>query len=781
MTAFDDDDLANLLSDDEIIHESNDLNFVGYDNDDDDKESSNDENNDDPFSIDNLSSDDQDQNESKNDMDIDDNVEIEGETTKHDADNGMEEEEDEEEDDIDWDELHPWPERSNHGAFVSRVISIEKVPVSMTKKVLIQTLFHDIPSVFHPIDIRLFHNRHYLSQKDNSKFGNGQLIFNDKKIVQQIMPLLKQKQAMINKKFRLFRKSKLKDIITDHSLHRNLKDNTLRLVFINLNWKCKALNIYQFIKKCLITSKQTNQEFNDVNINKMLPIKIQIIEDDRGYVTGCAFVDFDDMLTATKVLFACHGKQLLDKPVYIDWHPFPTRVKTWIKQQKVFKRTKNTQTLLINNLHHDITENDIQLFIEKHLTKIKNNDHGVTIKDIQIVHNREKSLLCGYCLVSFINKNNDNYKENVFEVMQQLLNRIQYKVLQHRSIFVMFTKTPSQYYYNLENHQSKNKSKNIDLKDKTRFVILDNLVWNIQEHALRDFIRNECCAKPEKLDKDALIYHSINIIVDSNGYALNKALIKCLSPEIATQMVNDLDGKLCSDRMVIVDWCDENKYRSFQSSHNALHLNMMEFSSQYNSTQMTYLHDQLYGGSDFGGKAELKNRKRSIKNKMDRYDNDNNNDYNERKRMNKNSDIMWKYNNAVWNKRKERKRIFQKAKISMIDERMLREIKQGKMIQDVRPKTFGEIKAKERRGKTGIWTSLGMSKGEMLNLKKKVDWSTGKSILSKVIAKKKTIHVKDYWGDSLKHARKRNRNKWYIQKTNKNSQYRRKKSKKGRK
>jgi len=130
-------------------------------------------------------------------------------------------------------------------------------------------------------------------------------------------------------------------------------------------------------------------------------------------------------------------------------------------------------------------------------------------------------------------------------------------------------------------------------------------------------------------------------------------------------------------------------------------------------------------------------------------------------------------------KRANRKQIFRLARINAIDERILSQVKSGKLLKQARPHTLGQIRRFNRRGKVGEWTKMGMSKKQMFALKKKIDWSTGKSVLSKMIASKHTIHRKDYWADSLKHARKRNRNKLYIQKTNKHAGHRAKRKRGG--
>ena len=575
------------------------------------------------------------------------------------------------------------------------------------------------------------------------------------------MPALKTKQAKPSNKFRLFRKTHLKDLITDHSVHRHLMDKTLRLIFINLHWKCKALHIAQFIKSGLIEYKKSHHN-NKVNIHKMLPRKIQMIEDDKGYATMCAFVDFEDAKTASKVLFACHRRKLMNREIFIDWATYPTRIKTLIKQQKVFETKKNTQTLLIKNLHPTLTANDIESFVQKHLVKIKN--HNIVTRDVHMIHNRKNPLLCGYCLVSFVDETSEMNTENVFGILQLLLQRIQYKVLMHRSVFVMFIRNQSQFYFDSVNEQNNRKSE--ELKGKSRFLMIDNLVWNVAKVNLSEFLtQNEEIG----LNEEQTIYHSINIIVDSDGYPIGKALIKCFSPKIATKIVEELDGKLCRERVVIIDWCDDKRYQSIQTMHKDSYLDIMDLSSHFSETKMKFFNDQLFGIaniSELRSRTRARSRKNLKKRKVQQ----------QTTHKEGNEDVISKYKLDVIKKRRERKTIFQHAKMSAIDERILAEVKRGKTLRAARPHTLGQIRRFERKGKVGEWTKLGMSKAEMMRLKKKINWDTGKSVLSKIIASKNTIHRKDYWSDSLKHARRRTRNKWYIQKTNKHNHHRRKKS-----
>merc|ERR1712037_1078448 len=76
-------------------------------------------------------------------------------------------------------------------------------------------------------------------------------------------------------------------------------------------------------------------------------------------------------------------------------------------------------------------------------------------------------------------------------------------------------------------------------------------------------------------------------------------------------------------------------------------------------------------------------------------------------------------------KRANRKQIFRLARINAIDERILSQVKSGKLLKQARPHTLGQIRRFNRRGKVGEWTKMGMSKKQMFALKKKIDWSTG--------------------------------------------------------
>eukprot|EP01084_Bolivina_argentea_P112296 200290_1 len=217
-------DLANLLSDSDCdVEESNELsdkditnlNFVDYD--DEDKETNSSENNYDPFSIDNLSSEESSEDEPMdNQIDTDTINNEQSDIMEQDNESNIEQEE------TDLHELHPWP-KPKDDSFPTRVINIENIPVSMNENVILQTIFHEIPSEKHPTDIRLYHHRHYFSDKINNKLGYGHIIFDNADVVEEIMPLLKEKQLNPRNKYRLFRKSMLKDIVTDHTLHHNLK------------------------------------------------------------------------------------------------------------------------------------------------------------------------------------------------------------------------------------------------------------------------------------------------------------------------------------------------------------------------------------------------------------------------------------------------------------------------------------------------------------------------------------------------------------------------------
>ncbi len=747
------DDLANMLSDSDVAIDQSedndvaiDLNFVDYDAN---EESSNNNNNFDPFAIDDL---DLSSQESSSQEDESANKEIENFMAEDiESDHAGKQKKQQKTTKIELTKLHRWPQPGND-SFAARVINIEFIPVSMTEQVILQNLFHDIPPESHPIDIRIAHHRQCFFDKEKnykkSYLGYAHLVFENTNTVKAVMPILKEKQGNPKHIYRLFRKKALTDIITHHSLHHDLKDNTLRLVFINLHWKCKALNIYQFIKN------------NTNNNRRLLPMKIQIIENSDGYSTGIAFVDFSEALIASKVLFACHDKALLNRQIYVDWHPYPKRIETWIEQQMVLKKQQKTERLLIYNLYHKITRDEMESFIEKHLKKIEKNTHNVMIKDIQVIHNRINPLLCGYCLVSFVNKT-ENQREsfNVFEVINKLKERIEYKVLWHRSILVMFARNKSK-------KQNRHK-KNIELKHKTHFLMFDNLVCDINKINLNDFIN--------KINIDCVATESKNIMIDEHGYCVCEALLKCVSPEIATQIATELDGKLCRDRMVCIDWCDESKYKAIQSKYKkSFMLNLFDFSSYFDVTQMKYLNDQLFGDNAFKNNRQLlyttginkKKTKNKAKNKANNPEID---------EMSNNVDIIRQFYNNVQQKRKSRKAIFAQAKQSMVDEKMLKKMKEGKTLKEARPKTPGELNKIKRRGKIGLWTKLGMSKSSMQALKRKIDWNTGKSVLSKVIAAKNTIHVKDRWADSIKFSRRRVRNRYYIQKSGKHNTHRIKK------
>lgn len=846
---MDEEDLANLLSDDDLINseqdQSADFEFVSFDSD---KESDvGDTEWDDPFKLDtdqSLSDDTAESDNANNDQNSVHPSFTNSEFNSIDLDSSESEAEPqtttENERSIDWDAIHPWPS-PEEDRFVKRVIMVSHLQISIDESKIMELLFYDVPSHLHPLDIRLSHNRYYLSDKMRilqkcrrrheflNKYGFAEMIFRDAQTVEMMMPFLKQKEDLHHKRsrFRIYRKIKLLDIVTDHSIHRNLKDLTLRLVFIDLHWKCKALHVYHFIRDCLNAIKSKKYKINGIpaeealngiidgtysDIEAMMPIKIQIIEDEKGYVAHCAFVDFANPQIASKVLFACHGRQLLGRTVFVDWHPFPERVETWMQIQDELKETQNCQTLLIHNLHKHVTSDVIRQLINKHLDKLKGTQNGlecsssssssscdVVIGDIQLVHCRRDDMLNGYCFVSFYNRNdlnNHDGTKGVFPVLEALRKRIQYKILEHRSIVVTWTSNLKYYAFLCQQNSQNLKSlpKTTKLRDRTRFVMLDNLVWNVQDKDLRDLLKPilsdlvtlttnlvENSQKPQDTwthDQMGIVINSTHIVRDTNGYPVHKALIKCTSPEVATQIVLRIDGKECRGRRVVTDWSNVDEYkRQLSAYHNVSFMSIMEFSSRFSAPRMVTFNAQLFGELKFesGKLAALKMRTRSKKKLPPNYAARGRWTSESRARRDvkwldlrrekwKNDDIARKYNEQMKRKYEARRHVKGLGKKWAVDRRMLGMMKAGYTREYAGTRTKGQLKYAEwaKRG-NNAWTRIGMSKTEFFRLRNATSWKSGRNALSEKIAKMSKIHRIDRWVDTLKYSRRRTRNDRYFQ------------------
>ena len=188
MSTHEEEDLSCLLSEDDLLSDSSttapntELDFVDYYDENQESTKSNDDN-DDPFNIDDLLS--ESEPGSENGIGIDNNQQADEHIADNNKSTPMEEDNEAELDEIDWDELHPWPQPDDDDEpFAARVINIEKITVLMNEQRLLQTLFHDIPSHCHPSDIRLYHHRYDLSEKNTCRWGHGQLIFESEEIVE---------------------------------------------------------------------------------------------------------------------------------------------------------------------------------------------------------------------------------------------------------------------------------------------------------------------------------------------------------------------------------------------------------------------------------------------------------------------------------------------------------------------------------------------------------------------------------------------------------------------
>ena len=216
-----------------------------------------------------------------------------------------------------------WMDNNYVGLFGERTLVIYNIPISFNEKMILKLLFDDsVSDDYKPNDIRLYFNRHKILNIFNSNNDNNanykhtgycHLIFNDKSILDKILPLIKDKNSVNKQKFDLVQNLKLNDFIESHYIRNDLYGSTFRLIGVNISYKTKAINVYNFIKNELIKNKTKDYQ-------KYLPVKIQILETEYGFNTYKCFIDFNDNTIANEVLFLCHKKMLNNRIIYLDWH-----------------------------------------------------------------------------------------------------------------------------------------------------------------------------------------------------------------------------------------------------------------------------------------------------------------------------------------------------------------------------------------------------------------------------------------------------------------------------
>jgi len=370
---------------------------------------------------------------------------------------------------------------------------------------------------------------------------------------------------------------------------------------------------------------------------------------------------------------------------------------------------------------------------------------------------------------------------------------------------------------NLQNKSAalKTVQKNDDLKGKTRFVVLDNLVWNVYDKDLRLLLKAIISTKATKSttvpvpevwsglnlgqpEQDEIAVQSMHTMVDVNGFSTGNALIKCASPEVATKVVMECHGKMVHDRMVVADWIDEEGFKQMMHGGDDVSMfNVAEFSSVFSGKRMQYLNEQMFGMGKIGrsprNKGPQRSRRGSRNERQLKLDNltreRNKNRATENTDLrdmggHKNKDIAARYKKLIKQKRNWRRLILRKSRRSAIDTDMLGKMRNGVTRRETRPKTRGQLNEQRMKGKKGITNlakEFNMTPKEMLKYKEKINWNTGNSRLAEMIVKKKTIHLKDYWADSIKHNRRRNHSNKYIQNSVRHGAFRNKSAKMRRK
>ncbi|ETO10227.1 hypothetical protein RFI_27145 [Reticulomyxa filosa] len=306
------------------------------------------------------------------------------------------------------------------------------------------------------------------------------------------------------------------------------------------------------------------------------------------------------------------------------------------------------------------------------------------------------------------------------------------------------------------------------VRNKTKWVLLQNLPWNVSNKDIESLFAN--IETP----------HIIHIFVDSQGYPnwyesnscgwnvtfvfteYSDAAVKFSSHFVASQVIDTLNGKCkIGAKEIALCWVDRRRYSLFEESqfkndYTPLSVDVNE--STFNQVRSKLLRNFRQKRKTFNANTNSKDKLIQITHMTSNKDVTAQMDKSLKKLH---FDRQKENHNLFWGEKKKKQ--LEKAKRLMVDTRMLTMLQRGKTLEQARPKTPGEIKATTRE-KPRIWHELGISKGKFDKLKETENWQTGKSVISHMIAKKKTIKIKDYWKDTPKFNRKRQNTKFYIRK-----------------
>jgi len=276
---------------------------------------------------------------------------------------------------------------------------------------------------------------------------------------------------------------------------------------------------------------------------------------------------------------------------------------------------------------------------------------------------------------------------------------------------------------------------NVSMKDIEKYIYSTKYFELIESKHIKSQRKNEFITKPIFVDK-------CEIIIDEDGYCIGKAIIKFFKKEDTLQMFNEL-----TDKNINVSYHRGNNTDSISHIKSAL---LLQYAKHNYNLMEHFKHDNI-----------ISPKKDSNRKKLNPIINISKRD--------KNSDIYLKIQDKIKETSIERRKIKQRSRKYALDEQVINNLKSGKIREHSMPMKESKLKLIQNGGKKPAWEKLKMSRTEYERKKNTINWKTGKSLLTLDIAKKKTIHVKSYWNDSLKHSRKRRRNRYYIQKPKKRS------------
>ena len=390
-------------------------------------------------------------------------------------------------------------------------------------------------------------------------------------------------------------------------IDNSLKGETNMIRVSNLHWKTTLkhlnklfLSIKNKVDKTLIdkkkikhnnennnendnTSKTDNKE-DESNIDEMLndfePRWMKICEDNNGYPKGIALV----MMKSNEIANQCieffqnikNDKYcwILGRRLSFDCSKYKREINdSFSRFDKLnLSRKDLTSRIMIENLRHDLTRNEILKFLKnyqnggdknKNKNKNKNKDKSnnktcFRVKDIYLFQNMENTVP-GYCFIDFFDEKDASIAQNILYLQW----------LKGRSIVTEFTNTKNE----------ENESVNESLRGKTKRLFISNIPWHTDENSIRDFFsgggndshgatknrkgknKNKNKKKNKNSntngqaieeDNESFEIEKVYIHYTNTGFPKGYGFIDFINPEIAMNALDTLNCKSFHDRQIRV-------------------------------------------------------------------------------------------------------------------------------------------------------------------------------------------------------------------------------------